>query len=147
MCVCVCMVVLSDAGAPALVVRERLKPQKDEDEDSQEETTEEKVKAGAVAWLGLLVLRVNSLPRQAILRFYRPTLWPSCRSDKGCSEPPVRKEHKSFWRVLQQRIPLAFLAAVILGIWTPGTDVEIGVGALPVNALLCAAQNGCQSVN
>mmetsp|Transcript_118720 Transcript_118720/g.281752 ORF Transcript_118720/g.281752 Transcript_118720/m.281752 type:complete len:156 (+) Transcript_118720:65-532(+) len=57
-----------------------LKPQKDEDEDSQEETTEEKVKAGA------------------ILSSY----------------------------ALAFVIPLAFLAAVILGIWTPGTDVEIG---------------------
>ncbi|CAE7612853.1 unnamed protein product [Symbiodinium sp. CCMP2592] len=57
------------------------KPQKDdEDEDSLEETTEEKVKAGA------------------ILSSY----------------------------ALAFVIPLAFLAAVILSIWTPGSDVEIG---------------------
>ena len=111
--------------------RERFKPQKDEeDEDSLEETTEEKVKAGAVAWLGWLS-ECQSFARlcrdSIVLRFGLRAA--GTKTAKSAQFQKGKRRTLAGGCDKVQRIPLAFLAAVILGIWTPGTDLEIGVRA------------------
>ncbi|CAE7358077.1 unnamed protein product [Symbiodinium natans] len=82
----------------------RLKPQKDEDdEDSADETTEEKVKAYGVAWM------------------LKSTVAPSSFASFACRACRIHAG-----------IPLTLLVSVILGIWTPGTQLTLdGVRAAP----------------